>query len=294
MQLNLLFGQSDDDCFMCHEDTELKSEINGRSMFINKNVLKNSVHKTVSCAACHKDAGAEDFPHKVNLNDVNCGSCHKVAKDEFFRGIHGQALAMNEAYAPTCKECHGEHTILPPSNPKSLTYKMNIPVLCGKCHKEGAPVARTYNISEHNILDNYSQSIHGRGLFKGGLIVTATCNDCHGNHLVLPHTSPNSTIAVNNIAKTCMKCHARIEDVHTKVIKGELWETEPGAIPACTDCHPPHKINVKNVKSTMSDNACLKCHSRDDLHKVVDGETISLKVNKADLDKYEHKNIACV
>jgi hypothetical protein len=24
------------------------------------------------------------------------------------------------------------------------------------------------------------------------LVVTATCNDCHGNHLVLPHTSPNS------------------------------------------------------------------------------------------------------
>ena len=46
---------------------------------------------------------------------------------------------------------------------------MNIPVLCGNCHKEGAPVARVYNIMEKDILTNYSQSIHGEGLFKGGL-----------------------------------------------------------------------------------------------------------------------------
>ena len=44
-----------------------------------------------------------------------------------------------------------------------------------------------------------------------------------------------------------MKCHANIEEVHTKIIKKELWEKEPGAIPACTDCHPPHKVNVQNI-----------------------------------------------
>ena len=124
---------------------------------------------------------------------------------------------------------------------------MNIPVLCGNCHQEGAPVERTYNVTEHNILENYSQSIHGEGLFKKGLIVSATCNDCHGNHLVLPHTSPNSSISLRNIAATCMKCHAEIEEVHKKIIKKELWEKEPGAIPACTDCHPPHKVDVQNI-----------------------------------------------
>ena len=279
---------------MCHEDMELRSEIDGRYMYVDSKILKNSVHKSVSCASCHKDAAVEDFPHKENLAEVNCGDCHESADQDFYRGIHGQALKLNEPFAPTCKECHGEHTILPPSNPKSLTYKMNIPVLCGKCHKEGAPVARAYNINEHNIIENYSQGIHGKGLFESGLIVTATCNNCHGNHLILPHTSLNSTTSVNNIAKTCMQCHARIEDVHTKVIKGELWEESPGAIPACTACHPPHKVDPKNVAANMSDNTCLKCHGRDDVYKIVDGERVSLKVLRHDLDGYEHKNITCV
>ena len=296
MQATFALSQSNDDCLMCHGDPELVSERTGkvRSMFVNPEVIENSVHKMVDCAACHADANTSDFPHAEDLTDVNCGDCHDKADEDFYRGIHGQALKLNEKYAPTCKECHGEHTILPPSDPKSLTYKMNIPVLCGKCHKEGAPVARAYNITEHNIIDNYSQSIHGQGLFKSGLIVTATCNNCHGNHLILPHTSPNSSISPNNIAETCMQCHARIEDVHVKVIKGELWENEPGAIPACTDCHPPHKINKKNVGATMADNACLKCHGKEDVHKVVDGEKVSLTVKKADLDRYEHRNITCV
>lgn len=295
LQCFTLFGQGDDDCLACHEDPELVSEINPkRSLFVNNKFLQSSVHKSVSCASCHKDAAVDEYPHAIDLKDVNCGDCHKDADEKFFRGIHGQALKLNEPYAPTCKECHGEHEMLPPSNPKSLTYKMNIPYLCGKCHKEGAPVARMYNISEHNILDNYSESIHGQGLFTKGLIVTATCNNCHGNHLILPHTSPNSSISASNIANTCMVCHARIEDVHTKVIKGELWEKSPGAIPSCTACHPPHKVNVQNVIATMSDNSCLKCHEKDNIYKEVDGKKISLKVDRKELDGFEHKNITCV
>ena len=263
-------------------------------MYVNARTLQNSVHKDVECSSCHPEAGADDFPHAENLPPVECGFCHDIAQERFDSGIHGQALRLNALYAPDCKECHGTHDILSKSSPKSRTYKMNIPILCGKCHREGAPVARTYNISEHNILENYSQGIHGEGLFKKGLIVSATCNDCHGNHLVLPHTSINSSISVKNIASTCMKCHAEIEEVHKKVIKRELWEKEPGAIPACTDCHPPHKENVQNIVTTISDRACLKCHEKDDVHKVVNDSVISLTVDKADIAMSVHKNIPCV
>jgi predicted CXXCH cytochrome family protein len=292
----LATGQSNEDCLMCHEDPELTAERQGRtvSMFVNMNIIHSSVHKDVDCVLCHEDADVEDFPHEDMLAPVKCGNCHDEALINFEKGIHGQALKLNALYAPDCKECHGEHDILPPTNHRSRTYKMNIPVLCGKCHREGAPVARVYNITEHNILENYSQSIHGEGLFKKGLIVSATCNDCHGNHLILPHTSPNSTISINNIAKTCMKCHAEIEEVHTKIIRKELWEKEPGAIPACTDCHPPHKVNVQNIVNTISDRACLKCHDNDEIHKVVNDSIISLKVTKEDIANSVHKSITCV
>ncbi|MBM3436756.1 MAG: hypothetical protein FJY07_11130 [Bacteroidetes bacterium] len=296
LSLSQAIGQSNEDCLMCHEDPELRATRQGRtvSMFVNNSVLSHSVHKDVLCASCHPDAFVEEFPHPEILNPVNCGECHDVAQMQFDKGIHGQALQLKALYAPDCKECHGTHNILTYTDPLSRTYKMNIPVLCGKCHREGAPVARTYNISEHNILENYSESIHGEGLFKKGLIVSATCNDCHGNHLILPHTSSNSSISVHNIATTCMQCHAEIEKVHTKIIKKELWEKEPGAIPACTDCHPPHKVNVQNIVMTISDQSCLKCHEKDGVHKLVNDSVISLRVTRDDISNSVHRNIPCV
>ena len=58
LQISTAYSQSDEDCFMCHEDHELISEKNGikRSMFVDGNLLKKSVHKSVACASCHKDA----------------------------------------------------------------------------------------------------------------------------------------------------------------------------------------------------------------------------------------------
>ncbi len=290
-----LAAQSNDDCLMCHGDPGLTTTIHGKkvSLYITGKTLAKSVHKGLKCIACHTDANVSDFPHPV-LKPVQCGRCHKKEKLKYSEGAHGQALKLGSLYAPTCKECHGNHNVFPSSNPASKTFKMNIPFLCGKCHREGAPVARIYKINEHNILKNYSQGIHGKGLFKEGLIVTATCNNCHGNHLILPPTSPNSTIAPKNIARTCMKCHARIGQVHVKIIKGELWEEKPGVIPACTDCHLPHKVNIKNVVATISDRSCLKCHGKKGYRKTVGDSTVPLYVTKAELNNYVHKNIPCV
>ncbi|HKI87792.1 MAG TPA: cytochrome c3 family protein [Draconibacterium sp.] len=291
-----LAAQSNEDCLTCHDDPTLTTIRNGRevSRYIPSGILDKSVHSYLECVSCHTDAAVEEFPHADTLKPVNCGECHDTEMENFLNGVHGTAFKKNDKNAPNCSECHGTHEILSSANPKSRTYKMNIPVLCGQCHKEGAPVARNYNINERNILENYSQGIHGRGLFQAGLVVTATCNDCHGNHLILPHTNINSSISQKNIASTCMKCHARIEDVHVKVINRELWEKQPGAIPACTDCHPPHKVEMQNILTSISDKTCLACHERDDIHKVVDGQNVSLKVNVNDIANSAHKNITCV
>jgi predicted CXXCH cytochrome family protein len=289
-------AQSNSDCLDCHSDPDLTMERKGRevALFVDADKFDRSVHAELECIDCHEDAAVEDLPHEDFLESVDCSNCHSDAQEKFDKGIHGQALRKRDIYAPTCSECHGTHNILRPTNPESYTYKMNIPVLCGKCHREGAPVARAYNISEHNILENYTQSIHGVGLFKKGLIVSATCNDCHGNHLILPHTNPNSSISLNKIARTCMVCHSRIEQVHTQVIRGELWEEKPGAIPACTDCHPPHKVSRQNIVITISDRACLRCHAKQNLFKVADGDSISMHMDKNILDNSIHKEIPCV
>ena len=290
-----LHSQADEDCMMCHEDAEMRGMLNGRtvSMFVDTTIFARSVHHSNTCLSCHTDAADEGFPHADDLKQVNCGNCHTQEMANNVRGIHGQALLKNDPHAPSCKECHGHHDILHNSNTESRTYKMNIPILCGRCHREGEVVARVYDVSEHNIVENYTQGIHGKGLFQSGLVVTATCNDCHGNHLVLPHTSPNSSINSNRIAGTCMKCHTRIEEAHKKVIKGELWEKNPSIIPACSSCHPPHIVDVPKIQARISDNSCMKCHKDENLHRMVEGDTVSLFVNSHELPNSVHKNIQC-
>lgn len=263
-----LYAQSNEDCMMCHEDPEMIMERNGKeiSVFVKPDALSNSIHADVDCIMCHEDVNTEEYLHSdgsKKLQEVNCGNCHTVADMEFNKGIHGLVLKQNGPFAPNCKDCHGSHDILPGRHPESRTYKMNIPILCGSCHKEGAPVDRMYNLTEHNILENYSQGIHGKGLYESGLFVTATCNDCHGNHYILPASSNYSTISTNRIASTCMKCHVRIEETHKRVIKSELWESKPGAVPSCTECHPPHKVEYQKIDETISNQSCLKCHNKD-------------------------------
>ncbi len=294
--LSLAGAASDEDCMECHDDKQLTTKRNNKdvSLFVDLQKYSKSVHGKVGCTGCHPDADVKDFPHPDKLKPVSCGSCHGQADKDFKASIHGKALAKKEPYAPTCVECHGDHFIFSSKYPNSLTYKMNIPALCGKCHKEGAPVARTYNIHEKNILDNYSESIHGVGLLKKGLLVTAACGDCHGNHLILPHTDPKSQTSPKNIASSCMVCHSNIEQVHAKVIQGELWEKKPGAIPACSDCHRSHRMKKDALTTGLGDNDCLKCHAKESLHKVVDGKKRSLHVKVVELQDSAHKNIPCV
>ncbi len=295
-----LISQTNEECIMCHEDPELTMEREGKviSIYIDSNVVHQSVHRSVACVDCHSDVVADEFPHafqEKKLQPVNCGDCHRQTDLQYMAGIHGQALSLNEPYAPDCKECHGAHDVMSRWDPNSMTYKMNIPILCGNCHKEGAPVARIYKIDEHNILENYSQGIHGKGMYQSGLLVTATCNDCHNSHLILPHESPNSSVNPKRIARTCMKCHIRIEQTHRKVIKSELWETEPGAVPSCTECHPPHKVEVQKIENVIPNQSCLNCHMKDaskgEFLIASDGDTLHFELDH--LANSMHKNIQC-
>jgi len=286
-------------CLDCHDDPDFETERNGRtiSLYVDYPLFRKSVHGELECIDCHEDADVEDLPHEEILARVHCGNCHDDVQVDFDASIHGQALKRNAPYAPQCVDCHAidnVHYVLPASEPSSPSYKMRVPYTCGRCHREGAPVASTYEIFEHNIIENYSQSIHGEGLFKKGLTVTATCTDCHRSHLVLPHTDPRASISPRHIAATCMQCHSRIEDVHERVIRGELWEKAPGAIPACTDCHLPHKARKETVALTVSDLSCLKCHESKDLFKVAGIDSISMYVDKSVIGRSVHQNIPCV
>ncbi len=285
-----------EECVNCHEEGRRTGKREaGMPPPFDAAALRASPHADQECSGCHADlAKVKEFPHADKLEKVDCANCHPDVAEKYAASLHGKAIARGDRMAPTCKSCHGTHNILRPSNPKAPTSVMEVPRLCGGCHREGSTVSQTHNIPQTNILENYVDSIHGEGLFRRGLTVAAVCTSCHTSHFVLPHTDPASSISKRNIAATCTKCHAQIESVHRKVIRGELWEKGPNLIPACVDCHEPHKIRRVFYAQGMSDRDCMRCHGDKSLQVTRGGRTISLFVDEAKMAGSRHSRTACV
>jgi hypothetical protein len=287
-----IYAQDNSDCLICHEDNSLIGTRNGRtiSVFVNEKKLSSSVHGDVDCISCHVDLEGVDV-HDENVKRAKCNLCHDEIQGRYDLSLHGKAFARGDRLAPVCQDCHGSHDITPVKSLNSKVAPINIPALCGKCHKEGTPVQLQRNIPQTHILENYSESIHGEGLLRKGLVVTATCASCHTAHDILPHTDSKSSIARKNIANTCAKCHAEIELVHRKVIKGELWEKEANVLPACVDCHQPHEARRVFYDQGMADRDCLGCHEKRDIVASLDNH--SLFVDYAVIKSSRHSNISC-
>jgi cytochrome b subunit of formate dehydrogenase len=284
-----------EDCSGCHDAGRRTGRREaGVPPPFDAGALRVSPHAELECTSCHADLAAKEFPHAEKLAKVDCGACHADQQSQYAESLHGRAARRGDTMAPSCKQCHGTHGVLPASNPRSPTSTMEVPRLCGQCHREGTPVSLTHAIPQTNILENYADSIHGEGLLRRGLTVTAVCTSCHTSHFVLPHTDPRSSIAQANIAGTCTKCHAQIEAVHQQVIRGELWEKQPHVIPACVDCHEPHKVRKVFYTQGMSDRDCQRCHADPSLRIVRGNRTVSLYVNQQELLRSRHSRIACV
>lgn len=286
-------AQDNSDCLACHEDKTMEGTINGKtvSVYVDAKKLASSVHADVDCVSCHTNLDGVELPHDPVPLEVDCSMCHDNATEMYSEGLHGKAHEKGDKLAPTCQTCHGSHDILPVKDPKSAVAPIRIPYLCGSCHKEGSPVQVQRHIPQSHIFENYSESMHGDGLLKKGLAVAATCASCHSPHRILPHTDPRSTIARKNIAATCTKCHAEIETVHRKIIKGELWEKEANVLPACVDCHQPHKIRKVFYEQGMANKDCMRCHGDKELKAKSDGRSLFVDTNQ--LEHSMHSKIAC-
>ena len=278
-------------CLNCHKSHDVQGYT--RSIHFKS---RQKGRKAPTCVTCHGRNVHNIKKVKFSQKELDdkCAQCHAGVVRQYENSLHGKGLAQGKYLAPNCISCHGAHKILSNKNDKSVTYKMNIPALCGRCHKDGTKVSELREISQTHILKNYSQSIHGKGLFERGLIVAAACTDCHTAHSVLPHTNPKSTINRTNIARTCEKCHAGIEKVHKKVINGKLWESAPNKIPACIDCHQPHQIRQVIYNEKYTDQYCMNCHNDKNLSRLVNGKRESLYVDYAEHKKSVHKANTCI
>ncbi len=159
------------------------------------------------CETCHGAAHEIQSTRSAAFRAAvpeTCGTCHSDIASEYGASVHGKAVARGVAQAPVCTDCHGEHSILPPSNAASTVNSHNISVTCGNCHGD-VRLARKFGFPPDRLV-SFEASFHGLAA-KAGSQTVANCASCHGVHNILPSSDPRSMVNVKNLAVTCGKCH---------------------------------------------------------------------------------------
>ncbi len=265
-------------CATCHA-TEVKQYQAG----IHGRAHDHGNGDVPACQSCHGSAHAvlpASDPHSpVNKQNLpaTCGSCHSNPKlaakymftevrpvEAYRQSVHGRAIQSGNLSAASCGDCHGNHDILPPSNPHSKIWKQNVAATCGKCHEA--------------IYHTYQQSIHGQAVARG-VLQAATCTDCHREHRILAPGDPGSPVYMANISQeACSRCHANAqlmagfnlpldrvptyEDSYHGLASHEGRET----VANCASCHGVHNIYPSSdPRSTVNranlSRTCGQCHA---------------------------------
>ena len=277
-------GLADSDCLSCHSSPEIVTGPERQSLAVSPAEHARSVHgrNGVSCAQCHAGvAPSADRACATITRPVRCDTCHAGEVSDYDFGVHGRLHAEDDENAPTCVDCHGTHGVLEHALDDSMsaevravvrrspTFPRNVPDLCGRCHRDGAPAAERYLGVQEHVLESYSMSIHGKGLLESGLTVTAVCSDCHTAHRELPAADPESTVHGSNVAATCGRCHDGISEVFETSAHSEAGNPDyvrkngMPELPHCNDCHSSHgmaRTDLPGFQLGIMDQ-CGTCHA---------------------------------
>ena len=269
-----------------HETAKIsKSEVSnvcGKCHNENKAEFKNSIHHTVLsggnpnapvCTDCH---GAHKIlTSKISIESEGCLNCHLNEKlfpgdakgsakfvGQYKTSIHA-SIEKNGQEAAGCVDCHGDHMVQNPNDPKSATRLARQIETCGKCHKD--------------VTDNFKKSKHGQELLKGNDKAPA-CSDCHGEHDI-KSTLLSDEFSKINLADKCLSCHKDGKIPHKnyqgeeelitgyqKSVHYEALKNGNEKAPTCYNCHGAHemeiadnpdsKISKKNIAKTCGQSDC--------------------------------------
>jgi hypothetical protein len=98
--------------------------------------VKNGNQAAPVCSNCHTahDISRTDAPRwKVDVIK-ECGACHEESLRTYRDTFHGQVTALGYSRVASCADCHGSHTIVPKSDPRSTVNDANRVKTCQKCH----------------------------------------------------------------------------------------------------------------------------------------------------------------
>ena len=280
-------------CSGCH-DTGHKIKKTGKNEIAamcgkchgeHKIIFSNSIHSTAlkkgnknapSCTDCH--GSHRIIKAKISVETESCLRCHldeakfpgeKIGSANFVKqyktSIHA-SIEKNGSEAAGCVDCHGDHNVQHPDNPKASTHTAKQIETCGKCHKD--------------VVDKFKKSKHGQELLKNNE-KAPTCTGCHGEHDIMS-VLMSDEFSKLKLSDKCLDCHKDSKIPH-KNYKGEeeliqsyqlsqhyeALKNGNNNAPTCYDCHGAHemekvdnpdsKINKKNIAKTCGQS---NCHSK--------------------------------
>jgi nitrate/TMAO reductase-like tetraheme cytochrome c subunit len=263
-------------CDRCHGNRDFIERRRDRRsadtlMYVPRTALEQTAHKTLSCAQCHANYD-DGYPHDARARVVPCQSCHEQAGLDWEASVH-KANATTKGDAPQCTGCHGIHQIYPASDRRSRTHPLNVAETCGRCHADDRIIGTYFSTADKKTASTavakYYETVHGHALTVAGLTVSATCNDCHRSHKVLPADSAASSINRDSIPTTCGRCHEGIIGTYDGSAHGSaLAKADTNATghkaPTCVSCHSGHGIVRANEPAwhTGAVEECGSCHEK--------------------------------
>ena len=246
---------------------------------VHGNALKKGDPDAPKCQTCHgshdirsaRDSASTTYRTKI---PATCGKCHFDAAfskrhklhsvRRYTNSIHAKLVAGKDGLetAAVCTDCHGVHNIQAPGKRSSSVSRPHVPDTCGKCHKEA--------------IMQYESSIHGKAVAKG-VKKAPTCTDCHGEHLILEQSSPESPVNPTHVVATCSKCHEDVRIQHKYGLPADRLSSYISSyhgvankfgdvtVANCATCHGAHNVLPStDRKSTVHKknlaNTCGKCH----------------------------------
>lgn len=263
------------ECAKCHANRDFlvgKGAKPGEDslLFVPPTVLAGTAHDTLRCTSCHRGF-EEGYPHRTGGPMVTpCQTCHDPEGKDWAASVHA-FNAETKGDAPTCVRCHGSHVIYPIKDPRSPTYRLNVAAKCGSCHGD-ARIIGTYFATPAKeqariAAAQYPKSVHGVAMTRDGLVVSATCSDCHRAHKILPADSLGSSVHRSHIPETCGSCHAGLvrtfeASAHSPAYLGVGHDTLQR--PVCVDCHSAHGIVRTDRPGWLAGvvGECGKCHQQ--------------------------------
>jgi predicted CXXCH cytochrome family protein len=195
-------------CGQCHSDAEFMRDYNPAIRVDQETEFATSGHgralmeendpDVATCVSCHPAHAIrppddpESSVHALNVADL-CASCHAdegmMARhdlgteqiEEYRTSVHGRLMfEEDDATAPTCNDCHGNHGAAPPG----ISSVQNV---CGQCHVM--------------MSDFFAASGHVEIFEEEAL---PGCATCHEHHAI---EETNDELLADRSETVCATCH---------------------------------------------------------------------------------------